>query len=85
MIGLAALGVALILGVGMIISAVAGTILLVMMWMASLPIATNPFLDEHLIYALVIIGLAVSRLGERFGLGAWWSRTVLVRKLPFLR
>jgi thiosulfate dehydrogenase [quinone] large subunit len=85
MIGLAALGVALILGMGMIVCAVAGTILLVLMWMASLPIATNPFVDDHIIYALVIIGLAVSRVGERFGLGAWWARTALVRKLPFLR
>lgn len=28
-----------------------------MMWTASLPIATNPFMDDHLIYAMVIVGL----------------------------
>ncbi|MFC7479262.1 hypothetical protein ACFQX7_03185 [Luedemannella flava] len=79
------LGLALMLGIGMIVSAFAGPILMVMMWMASLPIATNPFLDDHIIYALVIVGLAVSRMGEPYSLGPWWQRTTLVRKMPWLR
>lgn len=85
MIGLGAIGLALMLGIGMIIAGITGPLLLVMMWMASLPITTNPFLDDHLIYALVIVALAVSRVGERYGLGGWWSHTGLVRALPVLR
>ena len=85
MIGLAGIGVALILGIGMTIAAIAGTILLGLMYVASLPIAGNPFVDDHLIYALVLIGLAASGAGLRYSLAPWWRRTGLVRALPFLR
>jgi thiosulfate dehydrogenase [quinone] large subunit len=85
MIGLAGVGVALILGIGMTIAAIAGTIMLGLMYVASLPIASNPFVDDHLIYALVLIGLAASGAGLRYSLAPWWRRTGLVRALPFLR
>lgn len=85
MIGLAAIGAALILGIGMWIAAISGTVLLVFMWMASLPIQSNPFLDEHLVYAVVLLGLAFVRGGDFLGLGKPWAKTGLVRALPFLR
>ncbi|WP_432705314.1 DoxX family membrane protein [Actinorhabdospora filicis] len=85
MIGLAGIGAALILGIGMWIAAIGGTVLLVFMWMASLPLSSNPFLDEHLIYAVVLLGLAFVRGGDYLGLGKPWARTGLVRTLPFLR
>ena len=59
------LGIALILGIGIWIAAIGGSVLLVLMRMASLPVATNPFLDEHLIYAIVILAVAVAVLGQR--------------------
>jgi thiosulfate dehydrogenase (quinone) large subunit len=85
MIGLAGIGVALILGIGMTIAAIAGTIMLGLMYVASLPIVGNPFVDDHLIYALVLIGLAASGAGLRYSLAPWWRRTGLVRALRFLR
>lgn len=84
MIGLAGLGVALILGIGIWIAAVTGAILLVLMWMASLPIATNPFIDDHLVYALVLLAMAATRVGLGFSLHRWWANTPLVRRLRFL-
>jgi thiosulfate dehydrogenase [quinone] large subunit len=85
MLGFACLGIALILGVGMIAAAVGGTLLLAMLYLSNLPVETNPFVDLHVIYALTIIALAVTRVGERYGLGRWWARTALVRAVPFLR
>jgi thiosulfate dehydrogenase [quinone] large subunit len=85
MIGMGAVGTALILGIGMIVAAVAGPLLMVMIWMASLPLAANPFVDQHIIFSLLIIGLAVSRLGEPYSLGRWWAHTRLVAALPWLR
>jgi thiosulfate dehydrogenase [quinone] large subunit len=79
MLGLLGIGGALILGIGMRIAAVAGTALLVLMWTASLPIATNPFLDDHLIYAMVLVLLALIGAGNTLGLGGWWQ------KLPFVK
>ena len=55
------------------------------MWAAELPLETNPFLDEHLVYAIVLAGLALSGAGDVLGIGAWWGRTSLVRRLPILK
>jgi thiosulfate dehydrogenase [quinone] large subunit len=85
MVGLLAIGTALMLGVGMRIAAGSGALLLGFMWMASLPLDTNPFLDDHLIYAVVLIGLAAAHAGDTIGLGRTWARTQLVQRFPVLR
>jgi hypothetical protein len=60
---LLAVGVALVLGIGMRVAAAAGALLTVMIWTAVLPPASNPFMDDHLIYAAMLIVLAL--LGGR--------------------
>ncbi|WP_067479040.1 hypothetical protein [Actinomadura hibisca] len=85
MIGLAGIGAALLLGVAMRAAAVAGGLLLVLMWTAVLPPANNPFLDDHLVYTIVLVGLALVGAGDTLGLGRWWGNTALVRKLPILK
>jgi thiosulfate dehydrogenase (quinone) large subunit len=85
MIGLLAIGVALILGIGMRIAAITGALLLVLMWTAVLPPENNPFMDDHLIYAMVLIGLAAVNAGDTWGLGKQWATTRLVRSHPILR
>jgi thiosulfate dehydrogenase [quinone] large subunit len=84
MAGLLGIGIALILGVGMRIAAAAGALLLVLMWAASLPIVTNPFLDDHLVYAIVLVGLALMHAGNTVGLGRIWSRLSIVQRFPAL-
>ncbi|WBB69013.1 DoxX family membrane protein [Micromonospora sp. WMMD812] len=85
MIGLAAIGAALLLGMGVRVAAVAGGLLLVMMWTAVLPPENNPFMDDHLIYAGVLAVLALVDAGDTLGLGRAWARLPLVRRLPWLR
>lgn len=85
MIGLAGIGLALLLGIGMRIAAVSGAVLLVMMWSVALPPETNPFLDEHLLQALMLILLVRLAAGDTLGLGKWWASTNLVRRYPVLR
>jgi len=85
MIGLLAVGVALMLGIGMRIAAASGALLLVFMWMASLPLDTNPFMDDHLVYAMVLVGLAAVNAGDTLGAGRAWARTELVQRHPVLR
>ena len=70
----AVLGVALILGVFMNLATAAGTILLVMMWSVVLPPANNVFMDDHLIYASVLVLLALLGAGRYLGFGAYWER-----------
>jgi thiosulfate dehydrogenase [quinone] large subunit len=85
MIGLAGIGAALILGIGIRIAAAAGALLMVMMWAAVLPPESNLFMDDHIIYALVLAGLALVSAGNTLGLGKWWGNTKLVRSHPILK
>jgi thiosulfate dehydrogenase [quinone] large subunit len=83
MLGLAALGVALILGIGVRIAGYTGTLFVLLLWSSNLPPASNPIMDEHIVYAIVLIGLATVRAGQWVGLGKWWSRLV-AKNLPWL-
>jgi thiosulfate dehydrogenase [quinone] large subunit len=85
MIGLAGIGTALILGVAMRIAAASGALLLVLMWTAVLPPDNNLFMDDHLIYALVLVALALVKAGHVFGFGQVWERIPLVQKYGALR
>jgi thiosulfate dehydrogenase (quinone) large subunit len=85
MAALLGVGVALILGIGMRVAAAAGALLTVMMWTAVLPPASNPFMDDHLIYAAVLIVLALLGAGNTLGLGRVWANLPLVRRATWLK
>lgn len=85
MVGLLGIGVALLLGIGMRIAAGAGALLMIMMYTVVLPPTTNPVIDDHLILAVLLIGLAAVGAGSTFGLGRWWASTSLVKRLPWLK
>jgi thiosulfate dehydrogenase [quinone] large subunit len=85
MAALAAVGAALLLGIGLRVAAVGGSVLLLTMWSVAMLPASNPFVDSHIIYALVLVVLALTAAGDTWGLGARWSRTRLVQRLPFLK
>ena len=84
MIGLLGIGLALMLGIGMRIAAVSGAIMLVLMWAAELPLENNPFMDDHIIYALVLGVLAIAGAGRTWGLGRAWEELPLVQRYRFL-
>jgi thiosulfate dehydrogenase [quinone] large subunit len=95
MAGLLAIGIALILGVGLRIAAVSGTVMMVLMWAAEWPLdkltsagepsmSTNPIVDYHIIYALALIALAVTYAGRTWGLGRWWARLPFVARNRWL-
>jgi thiosulfate dehydrogenase [quinone] large subunit len=96
MLGLAGIGIALLLGIGLRITAVAGTIMLLLMWAAEWPLdrftnageptmSTNPIIDDHIIYALVLIVLAVVAAGNVWGFGRMWARLRFVKDNHWLR
>jgi thiosulfate dehydrogenase (quinone) large subunit len=84
MVALLAIGTALMLGIGMRIAAVAGAVLLVLMWSAVLPPDSNPFMDDHLIYAGILVVLALLHAGDTLGFGRMWTVTALVRRNHWL-
>jgi thiosulfate dehydrogenase [quinone] large subunit len=82
-------GAAVMLGIGLRVSAVVGSVLMVAMYLAEWPFganaaSTNPLVDYHIIYALVLVALAVLSAGDTWGAGARWRQLPLVRRLPWL-
>ena len=85
MFALAAIGTALILGVAMRLAAAGGATLLVLMWTAVLPPDNNPFMDYHLIYALVLVALVLTGAGRTLGLGRIWEQLPIVNRSALLK
>ncbi|RDS66518.1 DoxX family membrane protein [Streptomyces sp. M7] len=96
MLGLLGIGVALTLGIALRLAAVAGTVMMALMWMAEWPparhlsdgspsMSTNPFADYHLVYAVVLVALAAAGAGAVWGLGHAWARLPFVARHPWLR
>jgi thiosulfate dehydrogenase [quinone] large subunit len=95
MAGLLGIGIALILGIGLRIAAVSGTLMMLLMWAAEWPpakftsagepsMSTNPIVDYHIVYALVLIALALTYAGNTWGLGRLWARLPFVQRNRWL-
>src|SRR5690606_35717906 len=85
MLGLLGVGTALMLGIGMKVATVSGVAMMAMMYLSMLWPTTNPIIDEHVIYGLVLVGLLLVNERQAFGLGARWSNTGLVQRFPILK
>ena len=82
MLALLGIGLALVFGVALRVAAVAGTILLVMMWAALIPLENNPLIDDHIVYATVLWVVATGR--REFSLASWWTNLDVVKKNKWL-
>ncbi|MFS0910823.1 hypothetical protein AB3M89_03455 [Microbacterium sp. 179-I 3D2 NHS] len=79
MLGLGAVGLALVTGVCLRLAAVGGTLVMGGIYLSSLPLDNNPIVDDHLVYILVGWLLAAIGAGSFAGLGAWWQSQPVVR------
>ncbi|MFF3754660.1 hypothetical protein ACFYYH_30145 [Streptomyces sp. NPDC002018] len=95
MLGLLSIGVALVAGVALRLTAAAGTVMMAFMWAAEWPparhlsdgapsMSSNPLIDYHLVYAAVLITLAVAYAGRTWGLGRLWERLPIVSRSRWL-
>ncbi|MFA5487329.1 MAG: hypothetical protein WDA05_04840, partial [Candidatus Methanomethylophilaceae archaeon] len=82
------LGIALILGIGMKLAAVGGTLLLLLMYVSLFPLtkagSTNPLVDYHIMYMFLLWAFYLSNAGDVLGLGKWWKEQSLVARFPIL-
>ncbi|MCS7476887.1 DoxX family membrane protein [Umezawaea endophytica] len=96
MLGLLAIGVALVLGVGLRVAAASTTLMMLMMWAAEWPPAqhtsagepsgsSNPLIDYHVVYAVAAVVLACTAAGDTWGLGRVWAKLPLVHHTRWLR
>ena len=86
--GLTLLGISLILGVAVRISSILGAVLMMMYYFVILQFPyPNPhsyIVDEHIIYALVLVFLAAMRAGKIWGIGSMCKEWPLCKTFPSL-
>ncbi|MFH6688390.1 DoxX family protein [Cellulosimicrobium funkei] len=88
MLGLLGVGLALLLGIGLRVAAVSGTVLFAMLWLSQWPLAAgsnNPVVDDHVLVILLLAVLATTLAGDTWGLGRRWAAVPLVRRAAWLR
>lgn len=87
MFALFGIGIAFILGAGLRIAGIGGSILVLLMWLSQLPFAatamvdgqmvrgaTNPIIDDHWLEALILLICAFTYAGDTWGVGKLWAR-----------
>ena len=85
-----AIGLSLLTGLMVRASSIAGAAILMMYWMAHMdfPYIENPnnfIIDYHIVYALLLIWLAVKKAGHIYGLDALVSNWKAIQHNPPLR
>lgn len=85
MLGLLGIGIGLLCGIAVRLSVVFGSVLLFMMWMASMPIETNPIIDDHLVYiaALLVVGYGLNQ--QKLSCAKWWQNLSFVKSNYWLK
>jgi thiosulfate dehydrogenase [quinone] large subunit len=85
MLGLLFIGATLTLGIMVRLGSIAGVLMMIMMYLAvGIQPANHPFIDEHFIYALVLLLLMFGNSGKYFGFGNKWYNSGLVQKHKLL-
>lgn len=84
------IGLSLLLGLAVRLSSIFGIALMILYWTAHMDFPyisnTNNFLvDEHIVFAGVLVLLIVERAGHVWGLDAWAATQGFLRRQPFLR
>jgi thiosulfate dehydrogenase [quinone] large subunit len=85
MLSMLLIGLGLVVGIGTRLAAVGG-----IAWMAIFYGATaiwpehNPVVDDHVVLAIVLVGLILANAGRYYGLGKAWQRLPIVRDRRYL-
>ncbi|HZP55214.1 MAG TPA: hypothetical protein VFB03_00370 [Candidatus Saccharimonadales bacterium] len=85
MLGLLFVGAGLFFGMWVRAASLVGVVMLLLMWSALLWPVNTPVIDEHIIYALALFGIALVDENQVWGLRTWWNKTSMAKSLPFLR
>jgi len=83
------LGISLIAGIGVRVSSMLGAVLMLLYYFPPLNFPyvgkTSYLVDQHIIYALLLVYFSVIRAGRIYGLENWCASLPLCKKVPRLR
>jgi thiosulfate dehydrogenase [quinone] large subunit len=84
MLGLLGIGSALMFGFAIRAAAVSGGLLLTLMWLATLWPETNPVIDDHVVYALILGVIYLTANQQYLSVRPAWRKLPVVKSLPWL-
>lgn len=85
MFGQLLIGLSLILGIGVTVAGYSGALLMLLIYISAFPKEFHPFMDEHVIYGIVLIGIALLKPSKTWGFGEKWAEVPLVQRYGFLQ
>ncbi len=85
MLGLLLIGLSLVLGIFNKLASYSGALMVFLMWTSLLPPDNHPFLDNHIIYLLILIGLSIINAGDFIGLGKKWKKINFIKEHKILQ
>ena len=84
-LGLLFVGTAMLLGIATRLAGYTGALMMFLIFLSVFPPQTNPLIDDHMIYILVLLGLSTVESGSLFGIKKWWNGLLIVKKYPILK
>ncbi len=85
MAGLLGIGISMIFGIANKMGSFSGFTLFILIWLSAFPPLHNPFVDEHLVYAVLFLCFYYLESGEKLGFGGKWAKSKAVKKFGFLK
>lgn len=79
-------GISLLTGVMVRFGSLAGIIFSLSIYFSVIPLANNPLIDEHILYAIIFLMLIFTNAGNYgWSLGRKWQELEIVKKFPILK
>ncbi len=80
--GMLAIGSAFILGIGIRIASLGDITMMILIYLSQITPEHNPFMDQHIIYALLFGQFLMAEVPATFSLRGWWIEQPVVQKYP---
>ncbi len=85
MLGLLFIGICLVIGIALRLSGFFGFIMMTLMYLAAMPPEHHPFMDEHVIYAVILLSIMMGNSSGNCPVSRWWKNSNLVQKFSILK
>lgn len=85
MFGQLLIGLSLLTGIGLTVAGYSGALLMALIYLSAFPKEFHPFMDEHIIYGIALIGIAILKPRASFDLSERWAQTPIAQKYAFLQ
>ncbi|MFQ5839075.1 MAG: DoxX family protein, partial [Thermoplasmata archaeon] len=83
--GLLLIGIALVLGALVRVASISGMLMMILMYLSAWPPEHNPFMDDHIVYGLLLGVLAIVGAGRFLGLDRIIDKLRIVQRHPIIR